>query len=132
MWMPQIDMRGRSPSAALSLTVMQPLTTSRADTDLPSESLTSCKRAFLAIQSYKWKLASPNRRRSADGRLELPIVVMEILDFEMKEGDRYWPHLHDETVDIGRGENDGEVQKVLRKWYFGEYVLLVFSGSSSS
>lgn len=118
MWMRQIGSKSESPRRRKCC--VQPLMGCRADQDLPSESLTSCKRAFLAIKSYRWKIVPPNRRRSADGRLELPIVVMEILDFAMKEGDRYWPNLQENTVDIGRGERDGEVQKVLRKWFFGE------------
>lgn len=52
----------------------------------------------------------------------------------MSEGDRYWPNLQEQTVDIGRGGQDGEVQKILRKWYFGESVishrLLVGTGQS--
>lgn len=98
----------------------QALNACSPDTDLPQETLTSNLRSILIVRSYRWKLEPPKRRRSADGHLELPIVKMVILDFDLHSGNKDSPIYFEDTCEIGKGKNDGPVQKVLRKWYFGE------------
>jgi hypothetical protein len=53
---------------------------------------------------------------------DIPIVVLEITDWDVVSGDRNDPVFWDRTEEIGLGRDDAGVQKVLRKWWAGEYV----------
>lgn len=94
------------------------------DSDLPPERLTANLRAIMKIKSYRWKLGPPpvqsRRPGHAGPSLELPVLSMEILDFEIHSDGPDSPVYFENVVDVGRAKEDGEVQKVLRKWYFGE------------
>lgn len=92
----------------------------RSDGEVEPETLTSNLRALMAIRSFRWKMSPPDNASTAATRLELPVVKMEILDFVIKTGNSAWPTYAEHTVDVGRGSHDGGVQRVLRKWYFGE------------
>jgi hypothetical protein len=54
------------------------------------------------------------------GELELPVVKLEILDFDVHIGGPSDPIFWEGVEEVGRGKGDGNVQKVLRKWWFGE------------
>lgn len=98
--------------------------------ELEQETLTSQLRSIMVIKSFRWKIiAPPHRRRSADGRLELPTVIMEVLDFDIHNGDSNSPIFFEDTCEIGRARDDGPVQRVLRKWYCGEQVAAIIPAS---
>ena len=84
---------------------------------LPTETLTSHLRSVFRILSFKFRLDRPFPNQV----LELPRVTLEIENWEVHSGDRNDPVFHD-TQEVGRGPKDGEVQRVLRKWWFGEWV----------
>jgi len=71
----------------------------------------------MIIKSYRWKIEAPRGR--SDQGLELPTLKMEILDWAIHlDGDL--PVYFENTVEVGWGKDDGQAQKVLRKWYYGE------------
>jgi hypothetical protein len=72
------------------------------------------------IKSYRWKVEKCPNARTKEG-LELPKLKMEILKFDIRQGGDL-PTFFEDTCEIGRGKDDGDVQKVMRKWYLGEYV----------
>jgi hypothetical protein len=73
------------------------------------------------IKSYRWKVETP-RDRAPQG-LELPVLKMEILDFDDYSGSPDEPNYFEDVVDVGWGRDDGSAQQVLRKWYYGECVV---------
>ncbi|KAI9639020.1 uncharacterized protein MKK02DRAFT_31282 [Dioszegia hungarica] len=100
---------------------------------LPSESLTSHLRAVFRIKKYRISLQAretPSRSRSlsrAGSELDvglhtpqIPRVWFEILEWEIPLGDDKDPEYREKSVEVGMGKEDGEVQKVLRKWWAGE------------
>ena len=70
------------------------------------------------IKSYRWKVEKCPGRRTKQG-LEMPKLKMEILKFDIRHGGDL-PTYFEDTEEVGMGKDDGEVQKVLRKWFFGE------------
>jgi len=44
-------------------------------------------------------------------------MIFEVLEWDVKCGDKSEPVYYDNTIDV---ERNGAVQKVLRKWWFGE------------
>lgn len=89
--------------------------------DLPSETLTSNLRAIFLIRSFRIRLLPPPPAKS--GELDLPRVVFDVLDWDVNSGGRNDPVFWDRTEETGRGKDDGQVQKVLRKWWFAECVI---------
>lgn len=51
---------------------------------------------------------------------QIPRVWFEILEWEIPLGDDKDPEYREKSVEVGMGKEDGEVQKVLRKWWAGE------------
>lgn len=75
----------------------------------------------MVIKSFRWKVVE-SKNRTSQG-LEMPKLKMEILDFNIyMGGNGTLPIYFEDTVEVGWGKDDGEAQRVLRKWFFGEYV----------
>ncbi|KAK8849606.1 hypothetical protein IAR55_004941 [Kwoniella newhampshirensis] len=107
---------------------------------LGQETLTSHLRAIFKIQSFRFVLEDTSRQagpsvpgsatksakrqhiRSTVGSpyLDLPRVALYVNKWEVLSGDRNDPLFHIGTAEVGRGSRDGDVQKVLRKWWLGE------------
>lgn len=55
---------------------------------------------------------------------DVPIVWLDVLDWDVLSGDRneptYWENAEEVGMGMGKGKVDAEVQKVLRKWWTGE------------
>ncbi|OCF62129.1 hypothetical protein L486_01796 [Kwoniella mangroviensis CBS 10435] len=102
------------------------------EASLPSESLTSNLRAIFLIESFRIHLLPPpntSRRKSnnintttvsASG--DLPEVMLEILQWKVVTGDKDDPEYYPGTPEVSKGKQDVDVkvQRVLRKWWFGE------------
>ena len=58
-------------------------------------------------------------RKRDEGSI-LPVVVMEVLDWEVVAGSRDDPVFWEDTVEIGVGKDDAMVRMVLDKWWTGE------------
>ncbi|RXK41827.1 hypothetical protein M231_00826 [Tremella mesenterica] len=86
---------------------------------VPSESLTSSLRAVFRLTSFRFHL-NPPLTRGDD--LELPQLELEILDWTVVTGDKNDPVFFEDADKVGRGRGDGEIQRVLRKWWFGESI----------
>ncbi|WWD20230.1 hypothetical protein CI109_104706 [Kwoniella shandongensis] len=105
-----------------------------------SESLTSHLRAIFRLTSFRFFLEDTSRQGgpSTPGSaikpgskphiklnpdspyLDLPRVVLYVTKWDVVSGDRNDPLFHIGTEEVGRGGRDGEVQRVLRKWWLGE------------
>ncbi|WRT69605.1 uncharacterized protein IL334_006594 [Kwoniella shivajii] len=92
---------------------------------LPAESLTSNLRSIFLLESFRINLSPPSssvkkKTPQSSNIVELPEVVLEILKWKVVGGSRNDPEFYENTVEIGKGKNDGDVQRLLRKWWFGE------------
>jgi hypothetical protein len=103
------------------ITEIQCRLTGSEDSDLPPERLTSKLRHIIIIKSYRWKLGPPQSR--TEHGLDIPDLKMEILDFAEHSGSSDDPNYSEGAAIVGYPEEDGLTLQVLRKWYFGEYVL---------
>lgn len=57
--------------------------------------------------------------------LDVAKVVLEILEWDQPFGSMNDPvYFEDKAVEVGLGKDDVEVQRVLRKWHSGEWVLI--------
>ncbi|WWD04504.1 hypothetical protein V865_002574 [Kwoniella europaea PYCC6329] len=102
------------------------------EASLPSESLTSNLRAIFLIESFRIHLLPPlntSRRKShnlntptASVSGDLPEVMLEILKWKVVTGDKDDPEYYAGTPEVSKGNQDVDVkvQRVLRKWWFGE------------
>ncbi|WVQ66140.1 uncharacterized protein L199_004318 [Kwoniella botswanensis] len=102
------------------------------EASLPSESLTSNLRAIFLIESFRIHLLPPlntSRRKSHNLNTptvsvsgDLPEVMLEILKWKVVTGDKDDPQYYAGTPEVSKGNQDVDVkvQRVLRKWWFGE------------
>ncbi|WVR08118.1 hypothetical protein IAU60_005164 [Kwoniella sp. DSM 27419] len=94
---------------------------------VPGESLTSNLRAVFRLSSFRIELLPPAQARRNSGtpslpETELPQVVLLVRDFTVGSGSRDEPVYWHNTHELGKGTSavEGELQKVLRSWWFGE------------
>ncbi|WVW87023.1 hypothetical protein I302_109079 [Kwoniella bestiolae CBS 10118] len=93
---------------------------------LPPESLTSNLRSIFLIESFRIHLSPPSnthRRKSLNTPSgDLPEILLEILKWRVINGDKSDPVFYPDNPEVskGKGDVDVQVQRVLRKWWFGE------------
>ncbi len=75
-------------------------------------------RAIFEIKSFRFQLRArpPREARNSD----LPIVELHLLKWDVVTGDRSEPVFWENAAEVGFGKGDGEVQRVLAKWWMGE------------
>ena len=87
-----------------------------------AETLTSALRATIQVNVFRFRPLPPIKAlgQRNDDSLDLPRLSLEILEWAVINGDKHDPVFFPGAVEIGTGRSDGDVQKILRKWWAGE------------
>ncbi|ORY34788.1 hypothetical protein BCR39DRAFT_514763 [Naematelia encephala] len=82
---------------------------------MQAETLTSHLRSIFLIKRFKLRLSAPPGDRQALPRLEL-----DILEWDVYDGDRHDPVFWENAVAVSTGKDGSLIQKIIAKWWIGE------------